>query len=233
MTPSQDDLNDPARRDELEGEGAIRGTGRMEAFADAVFAIAFTLPIVHIVLPPVEHPGAKLGGELAHLAPEYGGYVLASAVIGLYWVQHHFSGAIFRTTGHWFVIATTVFLAAIGFISFPARVLAEHFPDAAGRPAAAHYWVVSLAIVSLAWLLKWSVGVHRGHIDPRLEDDYVRRLMRNFRLVALGHVAAAVVVFLHWPSGLLLSGLLVGWLLLPPETPRYTTEAPVVEGEAD
>ncbi len=231
MTPSQDDLNDPARRDELEGEGAIRGTARMEAFADGVFAIAFTLPIVHIVLPPVEQPGAKLGGELAHLAPEYGGYLLASAVIGLYWVQHHFSGAIFRTTGHWFVIATTVFLAAIGFIGFPARVLAEHFPDAAARPAAAHYWVVSLAIVSLAWLLKWSVGVHRGHIDPRLESDYVRRLMRNFRLVALGHVAAAVVVFLHWPSGLLLSGLLVGWLLLPPETPRYTTEAPVVEGE--
>ena len=30
----------PARRDELEGEGAIRGTARMEAFADGVFAIA-------------------------------------------------------------------------------------------------------------------------------------------------------------------------------------------------
>lgn len=231
MTPSQDDLNHPARRDELEGEGAIRGTARMEAFADAVFAIAFTLPVVHIVMPDVEHPGAKLGSELSTLLPEYGGYLLASTVIGLYWVQHHFSGAIFRTTGHWFVIATTFFLAAIGFISFPARVLAEHFPDAAARPAAAHYWVVSLAIVSLAWLLKWSVGVHRGHIDPRLTRDYVRRLMRNFRLVALGHVAAAVVVFLHWPSGLLLSGLLIGWLLLPPETPRYTTEAPVIEGE--
>jgi uncharacterized membrane protein len=230
MTPSPDQLNDPARRDELEGEGAIRGTARMEAFADAVFAIAFTLPVIHIVLPAVEHPGAALRGELIDLLPEYGGYLLASAVIGLYWVQHHFSGAIFRTTGHWFVIATTVFLAAIGFIAFPARVLAEHFPDAAARPAAAEYWVVSLAVVSIAWLLKWSVGVYRGHIDPRLEPDYVHRLMRNFRLIALGNVAAAVVVFVHWPSGLLLSGLLMGWLLLPPGTPRYLTEAPVVEG---
>lgn len=232
MTPSPDDLNDPARRDELAGEGAIRGTARMEAFADAVFAIAFTLPVVHIVMPKVEHPGSKLGGELFDLLPEYGGYVLASAAIGLYWVQHHFSGAIFRTTGHWFVIATTLFLAAIGFISFPARVLAEHFPDAAARPAAAHYWVVSLAIVSLTWLLKWSVGVHRGHIDPRLEPAYVRQLMRNFRRLALGNVAAAIIVFLHWPSGLMLSGLLLFWLLLPPDTPRYITEAPAVEGEA-
>ena len=118
----------PARRDELEGEGAIRGTARMEAFADGVFAIAFTLPIVGIILPSVERDGALLGRDLAALLPEYGGYLLASIVIGLYWVQHHFSGAIFRTTGHWFVIATTVFLAAIGFIAFPARVLAEHFP---------------------------------------------------------------------------------------------------------
>ena len=222
----------PARRDELEGEGAIRGTARMEAFADGVFAIAFTLPIVGIILPSAERDGALLGRDLAALLPEYGGYLLASVVIGLYWVQHHFSGAIFRTTGHWFVIATTVFLAAIGFIAFPARVLAEHFPDVAARPAAAQYWVVSLSAVSLAWLLKWSVGVRRGHVDPRLEPDYVRRLIRNFRLVALGNAAAAVLVFINWPSGLMLSGLLMGWLLLPPETPRYTTQAPVIEGES-
>ena len=222
----------PPRRDELEGEGAIRGTARMEAFADGVFAIAFTLPIVGIVVPSVEHDGALLGQDLARLGPEYVGYLLASVVIGLYWVQHHFSGAIFRTTGHWFVIATALFLTAIGFIAFPARVLAQHFPDVAARPAGARYWVVSLAVVSLAWLLKWSVGVRRGHIDPRLEPDYVRRLIRNFRLVAAGNVVAAVLVFINWPSGLMLSALLVGWLLLPPETPRYTTEAPVIEGES-
>ena len=222
----------PARRDELEGEGAIRGTARMEAFADAVFAIAFTLPIVGIVLPSVERDGALLAGDLAALLPEYGGYLLASIVIGLYWVQHHFSGAIFRTTGHWFVIATTLFLAAIGFIAFPARVLAEHFPDVAARPAAARYWVVSLAVVSLAWLLKWSVGVRRGHIDPRLDPDYVQRLMRHFRLVAAGSVVAALLVFFSWQAGLALSTLLTLWLLIPPKTPRYTTQAPVIEGES-
>ena len=221
----------PARRDELEGEGAIRGTARMEAFADGVFAIAFTLPIVHIVMPSPDRNGALLAEDLAHLWPEYAGYLLASVVIGLYWVQHHFSGAIFRTTGHWFVIATVFFLTAIGFIAFPARVLTEHFPDVAARPAAAEYWVVSLAIVSLAWLLKWSVGVSRGHIDPRLEVDYVHRLIRNFRLVTLGNVVAALLVFASWQAGVALSGLLMAWLLLPPETPRYITEAPVIEGE--
>lgn len=232
MTDKPVNPDAPARRDAIEGEGAIRGTARMEAFADGVFAIAFTLPIIDILLPPVEHEGVLLGRELAALAPQYGGYLLASAVIGLYWVQHHFSGAIFRTTGHWFVIATSLFLAAVGFIAFPARVLAEHFADTAARPAAAHYWVISLALLSLTWLLKWSVGASHGHIDARLERDYVARLTRNFRIVAALNVLAALLVFVNWQAGLALSAVLMGWLLFPPETPRYTTEAPVVEGES-
>ena len=54
MTDIRHDINAPARRDEIEGEGAIRGTARMEAFADGVFAIAFTLPIVGIAFPGID-----------------------------------------------------------------------------------------------------------------------------------------------------------------------------------
>lgn len=232
MQDEAQDPNQPARRDEIQGEGAIRGTARLEAFADAVFAIAFTLPIVEIVMPPIEHDGALLGDDLWELVPAYGGYILASAVIGLYWVQHHFSGAIFRTTGHWFVVATTVFLAAVGFIAFPARVFAEHFSDVLARPVAAQYWVVSLATLSLTWLAKWSVGVAHGHIDARLERDYVQRLTFHYRVAALLNLVAVVVVFAHWPTGLALAAGLVAWLIIPPATPRYITEAPIVEGEA-
>lgn len=232
MAELQHNLNAPTRRDEVEGEGAIRGTARLEAFADGVFAIAFTLPIVEIVMPSIKGDGALLGDELAALAHAYAGYIISSAVIGLYWVSHHFSGAIFRSTGHWFVIATTVFLAAIGFIAFPARVFAEHFSDVAARPAAAQYWVVSLTALSLTWLLKWTVGVSHGHIDSRLEPGYVKRLTRNYRIAALLNVVAAIIVFSHWQMGLTLSAGLVAWLILPPETPRYVTEAPVIEGEA-
>ncbi len=172
MVDDPQSLDAPTRRNEVEGEGAIRGTARMKTFADGVFAIAFTLPVVEIVMPAVGGDGAILGDELTMLAPAYAGYMLASAVIGLYWVRHHFFGAIFRSTGHWFVIATAIFLTAIGFIAFPARVIAEHFLDAAARPAAAQYWVVSLAVLSLSWLLKWTVGSTHGHIDSRLERDH-------------------------------------------------------------
>ncbi len=224
-------MDAPARRDELEGEGAIRGTARMEAFADGVFAIAFTLPIVGITLPSIARGGAVLGNDLIQLWPSYLGYIIASLIIGLYWVQHHFSGAIYRTTGHWFLLATILFLTLIGFVAFPAKVFAEHLPDPTSRPAGAQYLVVTLTITSLCWLLKWTVGRVRGQVDTRLERAYVDRLDRRFRLVAFCNVLAALLVFARWEAGLALSILLLLWLARPPETPSYITQAPVVEGE--
>ena len=228
----RDDPNAPARRDDHEGEGATRGTARMEAFADAVFAIAFTLPVVEIVLPEVKDSGTELAGGLLELWPSYLGYLLASFVIGMYWVHHHFSGAIYRTTGHWFLIATAVFLAVIGFIAFPARVLAEHLSDPGAREAAAIYWVLSLTVLAWAWLFKWTVGWRRDQIDTRLEPAYVLRLNTRYWIFAILNALAALLAWFWWEAGLALSSVLMLSLLIPPETPRYRTEAPIVEGES-
>jgi len=176
MTEVRHDPNEPARRDDHDGDGATRGTARMEAFADAVFAIAFTLPVVHIVLPESAGEGRDLGRDLVALWPSYLGYALASFVIGLFWVHHHFSGAIYRTTGHWFLIATVIFLAAVGFIAFPARAFAEHISDPSAREIASQYLVIGLTSLSLTWLMKWTVGLRRGQVDSRLDPAYVRRL---------------------------------------------------------
>ena len=175
--PSRHDAEAPARRDEHEGEGATRGTARMEAFADGVFAIAFTLPIVGVAIPAIGQQDDGLFHNIAELLPSFAGYALASLVIGVYWVHHHFSGAIYRTTGHWFLLATVLFLTLIGFIAYPARVVAEHFHDVSTRPAAIQFWVLALAATSCGWLFKWTVGYTRGQVDPRLERDYVQRLI--------------------------------------------------------
>lgn len=225
------DLEAPARRNEHEGEGATRGTARMEAFADGVFAIAFTLPIFNIVLPAIGRSGSVLAQDLWLIWPQYAGYLLSSVIIGLYWVHHHFSGAIYRTTGHWFLVATVVFLATIGFIAFPARVFAENLSDPLAREPAAQYLVLSLAGVSLAWLLKWSVGRSRGQVDSRLEPAYVDRLNRRYQWMALWNVTAAALSLAVWPLGLGMAIASIAFQILPPETPRYRTEAPTVEGE--
>ncbi|CAA9517148.1 MAG: hypothetical protein AVDCRST_MAG62-880 [uncultured Sphingomonas sp.] len=100
------------------------------------------------------------------------------------------------------------------------------------QQAAAEYFVLSMAVLAWSWLLKWTVGWRRNQVDSRLAMDYVRHLNRRYWLFALLNTAAAVLVYAHWPSGLALCGILTATLLIPPRTPRYHTEAPIVEGES-
>jgi uncharacterized membrane protein len=168
--------SDAPRIDAYPGEGAVRGTQRMEIFADAVFAIALTLSIVELKVP---EPGPGFGARLMELWPSYLESGLSALVIGLYWVHHHFSGAIYRTNGHHFLLATILFLAAIGFIAFPTRAFAEHVQDPAAREAGAILYACALAATSLTWLLKWETGRMTGDVDGRLESRYVHQLTRN------------------------------------------------------
>jgi uncharacterized membrane protein len=228
MAPRHDPKDAP-RLDDHPGEGAVRGTQRMEIFADAVFAIAFTLPVVELKFP---QPGPRFGEELIALWPEYLGYGLSALVIGLYWVHHHFSGAIYRTTGHHFLLATVLFLAAIGFIAFPTRAFAEHLHDPASREAGAILYTCALAATALTWLIKWKTGCATGDVDDRLDQAYVARLTRKYYWTTGLMAAAAVLSFLSWPAGLALAAAVTLSYLRAPETPVYVEKAPTVEGES-
>ncbi|WP_344710353.1 TMEM175 family protein [Sphingomonas humi] len=230
--PTSAPADEPVRRDAHEGEGATRGTNRMEAFADGVFAIAFTLSIFNLVLPELGREGANLGRDLLAEWPQTLGYAASCFVIGLYWIHHHFSGAIYRTTGHWFLIATTLFLTMIGYIAFPVRTFAASLAHPEAQRDAAVFLVTSLALVSCSWLLKWTIGNRHGHVDARLEQGYVARLTRRYRLVTAWNVAAAVLVWAEWRVGIVMALLGLVIKLRPPETPRYQTEAPPIEGES-
>lgn len=231
MNRPQSDDREQVRRNSHEGEGATRGTGRMEAFADGVFAIAFTLPIFNVILPTLQGSGAGFGQRLLQGWPENLNYLLASMVIGLYWVHHHFSGAIYRTTGHYFLLATVLFLTMIGYISFPVRAFTESLTHGAAIPDSAAFLACSLALTSTSWLFKWTVGNAHGHVDARLDPAYLARLTRRYRLMTLWNVGAAVVVWWSWQAGIAMAWLGVLYKLKAPETPRYVTEAPTIEGE--
>ena len=200
----------------------------MEAFADAVFAIAITLPVVEIEFPSGQEPLKK---ELLDLWPSYLGYALTSLVIGIYWVHHHFSGAIYRTVGHWFNVATVLFLAAIGFIAFPIRVFTEHLEYEEARATAGLALTICLSATAVTWWVKWRTGRRWGHVDGRLAAAYVRQLNRRYTIATVLALGAAVLGFIRWEVGLGLVSMVTLFFLLPPPTPAYVEEAPIVEGE--
>jgi uncharacterized membrane protein len=60
-----------------------RKTARLEAFSDALLAVAFTLPVTELRVPEVG-PNGDLSSALAKLWPSYLSYGLGCIVIGIY-----------------------------------------------------------------------------------------------------------------------------------------------------
>src|SRR5689334_21447135 len=86
---------------------AGRETDRLEAFSDGVIAIAITLLVLQIQIPT--HAADVAAGELwrtlVGLWPQYLGYFISFATIGIMWANHH---TIFRHIGrtdHYLVLA--------------------------------------------------------------------------------------------------------------------------------
>ena len=75
----------PEARGDYSGR-TVTETGRLETFADGVFAIAITLLVLAIRLPT---PDEDLGAALLRQWPEFAGYLVSFLTIGIMWVQHH------------------------------------------------------------------------------------------------------------------------------------------------
>lgn len=60
------------------------GSGRLEAFSDAVFAIIITIMVLEIQVPHGDTPD-----DLLPLLPVFLSYALSFVFIGIYWNNHH------------------------------------------------------------------------------------------------------------------------------------------------
>ena len=86
---------------------AVTETGRLETFADGVFAIAITLLVLGIRAPA---PNVNLGTALADEWPEFVAYVVSFLTIGIMWAQHHRRFTIIRRSNTTFAMINVVFL---------------------------------------------------------------------------------------------------------------------------
>lgn len=98
-------------------------TDRVEAFSDAVLAIAITLLVLDIRIAPadVDH----LGSALTHQWPEYLAYVTSFLTVGSVWIAHHGLFARLRFVDPGLLRINLLLLMATAFLPFPTSVLAD------------------------------------------------------------------------------------------------------------
>src|SRR6266498_1587209 len=110
---------------------------RAEAFSDGVFAIAITLLVLDLRLPPAH--GHTLVYLLLHDWPQYFAYVVSFLTIGIMWMNHHTILAHIKRVDRPLLVLNLLLLMGIVAIPFPTMLVAEHLRDADGTTATVVY----------------------------------------------------------------------------------------------
>jgi uncharacterized membrane protein len=176
----------------------------MEAFSDAVFAIAATLLILEINIPvsDFDHLWRAIGDQW----PSYLAYVTSFMSIGGVWLGHHAIVRRLASADLGVMRLNLVLLLVIAFLPFPTKLAAEALTTTtdAERAAVIFYGVV-LLVMSLSIDALWRYIAAR----PRLLADWVtsedvKAVTRNARPNIGFHIvfiALAVVLPLAAATG--------------------------------
>lgn len=167
---------------------------RLIFFSDAVFAIAMTLLVVDVRLPPLRSvTDAALGQALVDLLPNYIGFVVSFLVIGRFWVGHHRLMGMLHSAGPAVVRANLFLLMAVAFMPFPTAVLS----DFALLRVAIGFYTGLLVVVGLAnmWLVRTALSHRRPEDRADAADDEraLRRSMWSPLVIAAIGFAAGMI----------------------------------------
>ena len=137
---------------------------RLEAFCDGVFAIALTLLILDIKIPPSEtiNNNAEFWLALKHLAPSAFAFVLSFVIILITWVNHHNGLKMLNKSSPSFIYANGLLLLTVVIIPFPTALLGQYIFTDHAVPAVILYTAV-LALQAIAWILMTGVTI-RNHL---------------------------------------------------------------------
>lgn len=176
-----------------------RDTDRIEAFSDGVFAIAITLLVLDIKVPP--HASATSSQEvlnmLARLWPSLLAFFLSFVTILIVWINHHWVFTLIKSVHPPSLFANGLLLLAVTIIPFPTALLAEYLNRPGMNMAVAVYCATYL-LLNIGFNLLWWSADSPMILKPHVTPAAVRRIRRAY-LAGLAVYAASVVMALWSP----------------------------------
>jgi uncharacterized membrane protein len=195
----------------------VTETGRLETFADGVFAIAITLLVLAIRLP---EPKADLGQALADQWPEFVAYVVSFLTIGIMWVQHHRLFTLIRRSNPTFAMINVVFLMFIAFVPYPTAVLAQRLGNHTNALEATLLYGGTMVAIAIMFNAIWRyASAHDGHLLKELSADARRAEARGYRYGVPVYVLITLLAFLDPRLSLVGFGAFAAYWALPVSGP--------------
>lgn len=184
-----------------------KGTSRVEAFSDGVFAIAITLLVLDLKVPEGIFANERdlldaLRSE--HLLASYLAFFLSFVSILVMWVNHHRIFSVIRRVDDAFLYWNGLLLFFVTLVPFPTALLADHLNGGAGKVAAAIYSGTAVGI-ALSFSALWR---HARRNKANLIEGH-EATVHELRHHNLGPIAYLVAFGLSFVSARLSVGLCV------------------------
>ena len=158
-------------------EGKIIMNERLETFCDGVFAIAITLLILEIKVPPVDsvHSVPDVWMHVGRLWPSFFALSLSFIIILISWIGHHNLLKAVDKTSSQFQLANGYFMFTIILMPFSTAFMAEYLDTPFAQPA-----IVFFCLNTLLHNTGWNL-LHRSVVRPTslLKDSKAMALQKK------------------------------------------------------
>jgi uncharacterized membrane protein len=151
---------------------------RLEAFSDGVFAIAITLLVLDIHVPPPE-PGTDLAAELGGQWPSYVAYAVSFLTIGIIWINHHAMIRRLRAIDHGIMTWNLALLLFVGLLPFTTALMAAYLKEGQGDHLAGAIYSGSFLVMSLVFAAtnRHILFAKANLLDPELDEARRRTIL--------------------------------------------------------
>lgn len=180
-------------------------TTRLETFSDGIFAIAITLLVLEIHVPPELRSG-MLGRALLHLWPSYLAFATSFATIGVMWINHHRLFTLIGRTDQPLLGLNLLLLIGISFLPFPTAVVADHIASPDARTAAIFFNGVFF-VIAIAFNLLWRYASRRL-LREDVDHAWVHGITVQYAFGPLYYLVA-VIIAIFSPVGSVVWNLLL------------------------
>jgi uncharacterized membrane protein len=191
----------------------MKENSRIEAFSDGVFAIAITLLVLELKVPPVAsvHSISDLWNGLINLWPSYFAFTLSFGILLVSWVNHHYLFNILDKSSRPFLYANGFLLFTITFMPFPTALLAQYISTDFAKPAIAFYCFGGV-INSIGWnLLLHTLSKPKKLIHSEASIKLINTVKRSTQIGFIVYSIATIMAF-WFPIIALIMNLLL-WIL--------------------
>ncbi len=191
-------------------------TGRLESFSDGVMAVAITLLVLNITVPP---PGrtADLAHALASQWPVYAAYITSFMTIGIIWINHHATIARLRQPDHMILTLNLLLLLWIGVLPFATDLMAQYLKQGHGDHLAAAVYAGSFLMMSITFAaLNRHLLFAKAHLlIVQIPEERRRQIFARFITGLAPYAIATALAAVSAYATLIICAVIAGFYALP------------------